>query len=98
MNEIELTSTAETDVLRCQAFLIEQDFDAAEGAFAAIQAAAERLRSYPALGKASTTNPRYRNLIVPFGQNGYLIRYRIVTGTRTIIRITRVWHSREHHI
>jgi len=96
--KIEWTRAAEADVLRCQLFLIEQDLDAAIRAVAAIRAAAERLLAHPALGKTSTPNPQYRNLIVPFGQNGYLIRYRIVKAPNTLIRITRVWHSREHHI
>ncbi|WP_293373070.1 type II toxin-antitoxin system RelE/ParE family toxin [Nevskia sp.] len=95
---IEWTRTAEADVLRCQRFLIEQDLDAAIRAAAGIRAAAEQLLAHPALGKAATPNPQYRNLIVPFGQNGNLIRYRVVKAPNTLIRITRVWHSREHQI
>jgi plasmid stabilization system protein ParE len=57
-------------------------------------AAAYSLAHHPERG-GPAARAGYRELIVPFGDGAYVIRYRLDQRRDTIV-ITRLWHGREH--
>lgn len=86
-----LTSGAERDVLRLYDFLEPKDPHAARDAIRTIRKGARLLEDHPKIGKR-IENTEYRELIVPFGRNAYILSYRIEKET---VLVTRIWHSRE---
>ena len=69
---------------------------AAANAAQCIIKAASLLVDNPYLGHPMDNMPEFNQLHIPFGQNGYVLRYRI--DNEKII-ILRIWHTREdrHH-
>jgi hypothetical protein len=59
----------------------------------AIWRALERVENFPEMSKA-TKDRSIRQILVRFGQRGYVVRYRILPTDGTIF-VTRIWHSRE---
>ena len=93
---VRFTPEAESDLLRLFDFLVEQDFEAAERAEAAIAKAVELLELFPfscrkALG--GDGNPFLRELIIPFGGAGYVALFQI--DDRHRVNILAVRHQRE---
>ncbi|MDO9451484.1 MAG: type II toxin-antitoxin system RelE/ParE family toxin [Stagnimonas sp.] len=77
-----------------QLFLARENPSAAMRAATTIQHQVDLLASYPELGPSDDTAAGQRKLIVPFGSNNYLVRYRL---HNELVYILRVWHSREQH-
>lgn len=93
---VRFTPEAESDLLRLFDFLVEQDFEAAERAEAAIAKAVELLELFPfscrkALG--GDGNPFLRELIIPFGGAGYVALFQI--DDRRHVTMLAVRHQRE---
>lgn len=86
------TRHAVEDVNRLRAFIRVHNPDAAQRAAQAIQKAAALLLQHPAIGHPVHDLPDFRDLFVPFGSRGYVLRYRF-DGSRIIV--IRVWHSLE---
>ena len=86
------TRHAAEDVNRLRAFIRLHNPDAAQRAAQAIQKAAALLLQHPAIGHPAHDLPEFRDLWVPFGSRGYVLRYRL-DGNRIIV--IRVWHSLE---
>ena len=91
MAEVVVSRRAAADLRRLRSWLSERDPEAAQRAAEAIAARIHRLRSSPRLGplKAGLDG---RELQVPFGRYGYVVRYLIRDDT---VVITRIFHGRE---
>lgn len=90
---VRYTDVARTDLLRFAAFLAETDPDLAERALANITRAMLILEEFPySCRKASPNNPFLRELVIPFGANGYVALFHIGA---THIDILAVRHQRE---
>jgi toxin ParE1/3/4 len=87
------SSEALSDIDRVRNFLEARNPDAAVRAMRAIWRALERVEDFPEMGQP-TKDRSIRQIIVRFGQRGYVVRYRILPADGTIF-ITRIWHSRE---
>jgi plasmid stabilization system protein ParE len=90
---IVFSSDALTDVERLRTFLDQVNPGAARRALAAILMAIERLQELPDLG-APTGDTDIRQIVVPFGVSGYIVRYTALAETGDIF-VTRIWHGRE---
>jgi plasmid stabilization system protein ParE len=80
------------DLIRLREFIAPHRPKAAANAARCIIQAANRLLDYPHLGHPMGNIPEFNELIIPFGRNGYILRYR-TEGKKVVI--LRVWHTRE---
>ena len=88
------TAAARADLLRLYAFLLERDAPAARRALDAIRKAADMLESFPyTCRKVEPDNPYLRELVVAFGDAGYVALFEI-EDERTVT-ILAVRHQRE---
>lgn len=88
-----VSRAAVADFERLHRFLAGKDRSAAQRAAAAIDDAVRALADFPQRGRPSGI-AGMRELIVPFGQSAYVVRYAYVAGRDEIV-ILRVWHGRE---
>jgi len=93
---VRFTQEAEADLLRLFDYLLERDIGAAERAELAIAKAVELLQIFPfscrkAGGGAS--DPFLRELIIPFGNSGYVALFEIEADGHVTILAVR--HQRE---
>jgi len=85
------TSTALTDLQRLRTFIARHNPHAAKRAAQAIKEAAMRLLDHPELGKL-LEDREDRELFIPFGQRGYVLRYRLHGNAIVILKL---WHGLE---
>lgn len=92
---VRFAPSAEQDLLELYDFLLERDPVAAERALAVLRKAVSLLESFPFSCRkaAASSDPRYRELIVPFGNRGYVMLFEI-TNSETV-SILAVRHQRE---
>lgn len=91
---VRYTQAARADLKRLYAFLLPHDIDAAERALAAIEQGVELLRMFPfTCRKAEPDNPLLRELLVSFGDAGYVLLYEIDDDRTLTILAAR--HQRE---
>lgn len=83
---------AQRDLNRLYRFIKSENPEAAKRSVQAIRKTAISLVNFPALGK-KLEGRQDREVFVPFGKRGYVIRYRL-DGVIPII--LRVWHSLEN--
>ena len=82
---------ARRDLIRLREFIEPHDPAAAGRAAAILRKAANLLQEQPGIGRR-IEGREDRELSVPFGQRGYLLRYRLHEDTIVILRI---WHGLE---
>ncbi len=85
------SAAARADVIRLRGFIEPHNPEAARNAGASIKKAARLLIEHPAIGKR-VEGREDRELIIPFGHRGYVMRYRLAGETIVILRI---WHGLE---
>ncbi|MGE7137582.1 type II toxin-antitoxin system RelE/ParE family toxin [Luteibacter sp. NPDC031894] len=91
--EVRYTDGARADLLRLTDFLAESDADAAERALATLVRAVRILDEFPyTCRRAGERNPFLRELVVPFGNNGYVVLFHIGSEHVTLLAIR---HQRE---
>lgn len=91
---VRFTLEAEEDLLRLYEFLLEKDAVAAERALSAINAGIDLLKFSPfSCRKAKPGLPLVRELVIPFGNAGYVALFEI-DDARTVT-ILAVRHQRE---
>jgi plasmid stabilization system protein ParE len=73
-------------------FLAEENPDAATRAILTIRDRIKFLSQHPRLGRIDSERPDYRELLIPFGDSGYVARYRL--DGKTVILLA-VRHARE---
>jgi plasmid stabilization system protein ParE len=89
--QVRYTGEARADLIRLYQFLLEQD-PAAAG-LETIRKGADMLESFPfTCRKVDPDNPYLRELVVPFGNTGYVALFEIKGETVTILAIR---HQRE---
>ena len=81
------------DLEKLRAFIEPHNKKAAFHAAKRILQAANLLLENPYLGRPLEDIPEFHELVIPFGQRGYVMRYRVEKNN---IVILRVWHSREN--
>lgn len=93
--KVRLTAEALDDLDRLYEFLLKRDLDAAERALAAIERAFALLAYSPYSCRKALLqkNPRWRELLIPFGHSGYAALFEI-DDDRTVT-VTAVRHQRE---
>lgn len=91
-----VSRAAAADLERLRAFLADKNPVAAREVAAALVAATESLNSFVERGRP-TGIPSVRELIVPFGRAGYVLRYAYFAATDEAV-ILRIWHSREERL
>lgn len=93
--EVRFTDEAREDLLRLQAFLLEQSPAAAEAAVATIGRALELLAEFPWSCRASTAlvGRQFRELVISFGATGYVALFEI--ENEDIVTVLAVRHQRE---
>jgi plasmid stabilization system protein ParE len=91
---VRYTAEARADLLRLYEFLLERDAPAARRALVAIRKAAEMLEAFPyTCRKVAPDNAYLRELVVSFGDAGYVALFEI-EDERTV-NILAVRHQRE---
>jgi plasmid stabilization system protein ParE len=93
--KIRLTAESLEDLEGLYDFLLNRDLDAAERALAAIERAVALLAYSPFSCRKALLqkNPRWRELLIPFGHSGYVALFEI-DDDRTVT-IAAVRHQRE---
>ena len=93
---VRFTEEAEADLLRLFDYLLERDIGAAERAESAIAKAVELLEIFPFSCRkagAGAGDPFLRELIIPFGNSGYVALFEIEADAHVTILAVR--HQRE---
>ncbi len=92
--QLRLAPRAADDLQRLFEFLAQHDFTAAERAREAIAKAFEFLQTFPfACRKATPEHPFLREMVIEFGQAGYVALFEIEDSST--ITILAVRHQRE---
>ncbi|MBI5549655.1 MAG: type II toxin-antitoxin system RelE/ParE family toxin [Deltaproteobacteria bacterium] len=87
---VRFTAGAERDLLELYDFLAERDVDAAEQALGAVRKAVELLGIFPFACRkalASKPDPFLREMVVSFGDSGYVMLYRIESRVVTLLAV-----------
>ena len=76
------------DVARLHAFLAPKNRDAARRAAGTIRAGVRTLSAHQEKGRpAQDMPPEFHDLFIPFGDSGYVVRYRYDPGQATILAV-----------
>lgn len=92
MTHVRWLPDALDDLKRLHEFIAARNPDAAMRAVHTLLEAAESLSNFPEKGRVWDLATNFRELTVPFGARGYVIRYRFHEGE---VIIVRVWHGLE---
>jgi plasmid stabilization system protein ParE len=91
---VRFTPEAREDLIRLYAFMLEQDLKAAEAALEAIERGMAFLQEFPfSCRKAAPQTPFLRELLIPFGNSGYVALFEIENSQTVTILAVR--HQRE---
>lgn len=91
---VRYTKTAKEDLKRLYGFLLDHDLQAARRAREAIGKSMEFLRDFPfACRKVVPGNPFLRELLISFGDSGYVVLFEI--DDKETVTILAVRHQRE---
>jgi plasmid stabilization system protein ParE len=82
---------ASRDIIRLRSFIEQHNHNAARRAAEAIKNAPSVLMEFPLIGKL-VEGRQEREISIPFGKSGYIMRYRLDANTVVILR---VWHDLE---
>jgi plasmid stabilization system protein ParE len=97
--KVRLTEEALEDLGRLYDFLVERDRDAAERALAAIERGFALLAYSPFSCRKALLqkNPRWRELVIPFGHSGYVALFEIDDGHSVTIAAVRHQREEDYH-
>lgn len=79
---------------RCRRFLAETNPHAARRAALAIQKSLARLAAFPEMGRPCPGQSDLHELVIPFGDSGYLALYHFQPG-KEIVLILAIRHQKE---
>lgn len=94
MPRVILTAHAVRGLERCRRLLAEKNPRAAQRAAAAIKTALLRLEDFPEIGRPYPEEPDWRELLIEFGDSGYIALYRYAAGEGTVF-VLAVRHQKE---
>ncbi|MER2520306.1 MAG: type II toxin-antitoxin system RelE/ParE family toxin [Bdellovibrionales bacterium] len=83
---------AREDIIRLRAFISKHHPEAARRAAETILKSTSVLLKFPAIGRPVEDMEGFRDLYIPFGQHGYVLRYLLEHHEVVVLR---VWHGRE---
>jgi plasmid stabilization system protein ParE len=89
-----VTPSAQKGIERCRRFLAAKNKQAAERAGQAIAGHLERLEEHPEIGRPFLDAPEMRELVIPFGDSGYVALYRYDRAKDSIV-VLAFRHQRE---
>ena len=89
-----VTEGAAQGLERCRAFLAEKSPQASQRAGRAIAASLLMLETTPAMGRPFADEPTLRELVISFGDSGYVALYRHLPAEDAVV-ILAVRHQRE---
>ncbi len=93
-HRIQFAEAARTDIERLYRFLADQNIPAADAALRALDKGWEMLRSFPfSARKVDVANPLLREMLIPFGNAGYVALFEIEDDTTLTVLAVR--HQRE---
>ncbi len=94
--QLQFSRQYDHDLDRLYAFLIDNKatLKTADRALLTIKDAAKSLLTSPEIGTSLGDAFDRRELYIRFGKNGYTLRY-VPDYDANVIRVLRVWHSRE---
>lgn len=102
--KVRLTREAEADLERLFDFIIERelardggDLALAEHALAAVRAGLATLKASPFTCRKAGPGPFLRELIVPFGQSGYVALFEIVDAANVVVVAVRHQLEDDYH-
>lgn len=85
---------AREDIIRLRVFLGQHNPDAARRAAEAILKSTSALLEFPAIGRPVEDMEDFRDLYIPFGQRGYVLRYRLEHNKVVVLRVWRILETR----
>ena len=92
--QVRYTKAAKEDLLRLYKFLVENDLEAVHSALEANRKSISLLQDFPfTCRKASLENPFLREMVISFGDRGYVALFEIEADS--IVTILAVRHQRE---
>jgi plasmid stabilization system protein ParE len=87
------STAAARDVARLHRFLAQKNVDAARRAIRSIRIGIKNLAAQPQIGRlAENQKPEFRELLIEFGDSGYITLYRYADD---IVTILAVRHQKE---
>ncbi|HJP99822.1 MAG TPA: type II toxin-antitoxin system RelE/ParE family toxin [Rhodanobacteraceae bacterium] len=93
-HRIQFAEAARTDIERLYRFIADQDIPAADAALRALDKGWEMLRSFPfSARRVDVANPFLREMLIPFGNAGYVALFEI--DDDTTLTVLAVRHQRE---
>jgi plasmid stabilization system protein ParE len=93
-HRLRFAQAARSDIERLYRFLADHDIQAADAAMQSLEKGWELLGDFPfSARKVSPTNPLLRELLIPFGNTGYVALFQIEDSTT--ITVLAVRHQRE---
>ena len=94
MPRVIITSAAARGLERCRKFLVEKNPLAAQRAAIAIKRTLALLENHPEIGRPHPEQPDLRELIISFGDSGYIALYHF-EPTETAVYILAFRHQKE---
>jgi plasmid stabilization system protein ParE len=91
---LEFTADARAGLQRCRRFLTQINPTAAQRARRVIEKHLSLLTATPEIGRPALERPGYRELIISFGDSGYVALYRYVRNSDAVV-IVAFKHQRE---
>ena len=85
--KIEWLPGAVFDLQRLREFILPHNADAARRAVSVIRKAVSMLHPNVFIGKPVEDMPDFRDIVIPFGSSGYVLRYRIENNTVLIVAV-----------
>ncbi len=97
--KVRLTAQAIEDLDRLYKFLLQRDLDAADRAIAAIERGFALLAYSPFSCRKALLqrNPRWRELLIPFGHTGYVALFEIDDERTVTIAVVRHQRGQDYH-
>ena len=93
MPSLTFSPTALRDLDRVRAFLRNKNRAAARRALQKILTSLKNLEDNPAMGRqVEDRSDEYRELVIPFGRDGYIAAYRY---NAEVLMVLGIWHQRE---
>jgi plasmid stabilization system protein ParE len=87
------SSAATLDLARLHRFLVHKNADAARRAIQSIRVGVKNLADQPQIGRvAENQSPEFRELLIGFGDSGYITLYHYADDVATILSVR---HQRE---
>ncbi|MBI2286570.1 MAG: type II toxin-antitoxin system RelE/ParE family toxin [Nitrosomonadales bacterium] len=82
------SAAAVRDMARLHRFLAQKNADAARRAIQSIRIGVKNLAAQPQIGRfAENQKPEFRELLIEFGDSGYITLYRYADDTVTILAV-----------